>query len=132
MHTAFRKYFHDSFAENVAFSIFNDKLASIVRFLFGAPLETKKREVLDKAMYSARKAVITVSAQIALYFSETSIPIAILPHSLTTTTRTLNFTFSCHAAFLHMSDTSQIPEAKKGGVAGDVSIIADKRGFTGP
>jgi hypothetical protein len=57
---------------------------------------------------------------------KTSISNTIFPCSLTTALRTLNFTFSCHAAFLHLSDNYQIPEAKKRGVAGDVSTILDK------
>jgi hypothetical protein len=54
----------------------------------------KRGEFVVKHCISARKPVSTVSAQISLHFSETSIPNAVLPRSLTTTFRAFNFTFS--------------------------------------
>jgi hypothetical protein len=80
----------------------------------------KKGEFWVKHCIQSRKPVATVSAKISLHFSETSITNAILPYSLTTTIRTLNFTFSCHPPFLHILVQAIFPKQKKGRCGGSL------------
>jgi len=89
----------------------------------------KKGEFWVKHCIQSRKPVATVSAKISLHFSEPSISNAVLPCSLTTTIRTLNFTFSCHSPFLHILVPAKFPKQKKGNCGGCLQPLVVKYFF---
>jgi hypothetical protein len=78
----------------------------------------KKRGGEGRALFLSRKPVATVSTNISLYFTETSISYSVLPHSLTTTLRTLNLTSNFHALSLLLPNMRQLSEGKKRGEGG--------------